>query len=465
MTELRNAGRGEGAPGGGVVQGVQAGSLAQRAGLRPGDRLVSIDGHELRDAIDYRFYAAEPSIRLSALRNGSRLTFAIDKHPDEELGLRFDDALFDGVRTCNNGCFFCFLRGLPRGLRPELYVKDDDYRLSFLHGSFITLTNLSEEDWQRIGEQRLSPLYVSVHATEPRLRRYLLGNASAPDVMPQLRRLGDLGVAVHTQVVLCPGVNDGPHLARTVQDLAGLYPTVASIAVVPVGASRYGEERIARAGHGGEVRACSPEAARSVLRQVRPWQRAFRSRWGVSLVYPADEYYLAAGAALPSAARYDGYPQFENGVGMARSLIEDWRRARRRASGGVRPRSGLGRVTLVCGTLVAPLLRGLALELAEVTGLQVEIVALENRFFGPRVNVSGLLVAEDMVAGLRGRSLGDLAVLPRYALDYAGERFLDDGRPEEVEAEVGAPIAFARTVDEVLGLVGSEEGARAAGVS
>lgn len=465
MTEVRGAGRRKGAPGGGVVQQVRADSLAQRAGLRPGDRVVSIDGHELRDAIDYRFYAAEPSIRLTALRNGSHLTFAIDKHPDEELGLHFEDALFDGLRRCNNRCFFCFLKGLPRGLRPALYVKDDDYRLSFLHGNFVTLTNLSAEDWRRIEEQRLSPLYVSVHATEPPLRRYLLGNPSAPDIMPQLRRLGEMGIAVHTQVVLCPGVNDGPHLARTVQDLAALYPAVRSIAVVPAGASRHGEERIVRAGHGQEIEALSSEGARSVLRQVVPWQRAFRRRWGLSLVYLADEYYLAAGAALPSAARYDGYPQFENGVGMARSLIDGWRRARRRAGGGVRPRSALRRVTLVCGTLIEPLLRGLALELAGLTGLHLEVIALENRFFGPRVNVSGLLVAEDVIEGLRGRSLGDLGVLPRYALDYAGERFLDDGTPADVEAALGVPIAFARTMEEVLALVGSDERAAAARVS
>jgi putative radical SAM enzyme (TIGR03279 family) len=457
MTETRHAGPHKPAPGGGVLQRVQTGSLAHRAGLRPGDRVLSIDGHELRDAIDYRFYAAEASIRLSAMRNGSRLTFAINKHPDEELGLHFEDALFDGLRTCNNRCFFCFLRGLPKGLRSSLYVKDDDYRLSFLHGSFITLTNLGEEDWRRIGEQRLSPLYVSVHATEPRLRRYLLGNPSAPNVMPQLRRLKEMGIAVHTQVVLCPGVNDGPHLARTVQDLAGLYPAVRSIAVVPAGASKYAKDRIARAGHGQEMQACSPEGARSLLRQAAPWQREFRRRWGVSLVYLADEYYLAAGAALPSAARYDGYPQFENGVGMARSLIEGWRRARQRAGEGVRPRSGLRRVTLVCGTLIEPLLPRLTLELEELTGLRLEVIALENRFFGRRVNVSGLLVAEDVVEDLRGRSLGDLVVLPRHALDHAGERFLDDGTPGEVQATLGVPIAFARTVEEVLGLVASEE--------
>jgi putative radical SAM enzyme (TIGR03279 family) len=429
---------------------VRPGSLAEGIGLRAGDRVMAIDGRVLRDAIDCRFYAAEESIRLTALRNGSRLALTLEKDPDEDLGLEFERATFDGVRRCNNRCFFCFLKGLPKGLRPSLYVKDDDYRLSFLHGNFITMTNLAEADWRRIEGQRLSPLYVSVHATDPGLRRRLLGNPAAPDVMEQLRRLRDLGIEVHAQVVVCPGVNDGQHLARTVDDLAGLYPAVRSVGIVPVGATKYAEERSARAGRAEEMRACSAEDARTLVRQARGWQQAFRRRSGVGLVYLADEYYLTAGVRIPSAARYDGYPQFENGIGMVRSLIDDWRRARRRVARGPRPRTSTRRVVLVCGTLIAPVLRGLARELAEVADLDVEVVAVENRFFGPRVNVSGLLVADDLIRGLRQRCEADLVVLPRDALDHGGERFLDDGTAADVESALGVPVAFARTMSEVL---------------
>lgn len=419
-------------------------------GLRAGDRIVAIDGRVLRDAIDCRFYAAEDSIRLTALRDGTLLTLSVQKDPDEDLGLEFERATFDGLRSCNNHCFFCFLKGLPEGLRRSLYVKDDDYRLSFLHGNFITMTNLTEADWRRIEEQRLSPLYVSVHASDLGLRRHLLGNATAPDVIEQLRRLRDLGIEVHAQVVVCPGVNDGYHLARTVADLAGLYPAVRSIGIVPVGATKYAEKRSAQAGRGQEMGACSAEDARALVRQAGAWQRTFRRRWGVGLVYLADEYYLTAGLRIPSAARYDGYPQLENGIGMVRSLIEDWRRARRRAASRPRPRGDHRRLIFTCGTLIAPVLEGLARELAELADLDIEVAVVENSFFGPRVNVSGLLVADDLIRGLRGRCEGDLIVLPRDALDYGGERFLDDGTPAQVESALGTPVAFARTLSDVL---------------
>jgi putative radical SAM enzyme (TIGR03279 family) len=395
--------------------------------------------------VDFQFHAAESALSIEVVRGDDAETIEIEKVQDEELGIDFQDAAFDGVRTCNNSCFFCFLKGNPKGMRKTLYVKDDDYRLSFFHGNFVTLTNLTDDDWARFEEQRLSPINVSVHATDVELRRYLLGNRTAPDICQQLRRLGELGIRAHTQVVLCPGVNDGAALDRTIGDLTALYPTVQTVSIVPVGATETAEERIERGRHADEIEGCTPEYARSVVKQVAPSQRALRSQHGRTLVYLADEYYLVAGIEPPAASHYDGFEQYENGIGMTRSFVEDWRKSRRR----IRDRIEC-RVSFVCGTLIAPKLRQIAGEFEDATGAPVAVYGLANRFFGPRVNVSGLLVGADFEEQLRGRDLGDLVVLPRYALDYTGERFLDDMTPAQLQAALGVPLAFASTMSDVL---------------
>jgi putative radical SAM enzyme (TIGR03279 family) len=472
MTEVARTPRRRHAPEGGVIDAVRPDSIAGEIGLQPGDRVTAIDGHPLRDAVDFQYYAAEDVIALEVVRAGKPRVIKIEKHPDEDLGIDFQDAAFDGVKICNNSCFFCFLKGNPKGLRKTLYVKDDDYRLSFFHGNFVTLTNLTDEDWARLEEQRLSPINVSVHATEPELRRYMLGNRTAPDICEQLRRLGSLGIQANTQVVLCPGVNDGAALQRTIDDLSALYPTVQTISIVPVGATDVAEERIERGAHSTEIEGCTPEHARAVRALVTPYQRRFRKQHGRTLVYLADEYYLIAGSQPPGTAHYDGFAQYENGIGMTRSLIDDWRKARRgyqgshlgrqglarerRAGAGhpvSRPSRGARRVSVACATLIAPTLGSLASEFEAATGVRMSMHAIENRFFGPRVNVSGLLVADDLAEQLRGRDLGDLVVLPRYALDYTGQRFLDDGTPEELQRELGVPLAFASTLREVLQFV------------
>ncbi len=470
MTEVRRTSQFRKSNAGGVIDAVRPGSLGDELGLRPGDRVVAIDGKQLQDAVDFQFYAAEDAIALKVVRDGETTVYDIEKHPDEDLGIGFQDAAFDGVRICNNACFFCFLKGNPKGLRKTLYVKDDDYRLSFFHGNFVTLTNLTDPDWARLEEQRLSPLNVSVHATEPELRRYMLGNKSAPDICDQLRRLGGIGIEANTQVVLCPGVNDGDALRRTIDDLSALYPTVRTISVVPVGATSTAEERIARGLHADEVEGCSPEHARAVMDLVAPYQRCFRREHGTTLVYLADEYYLAAGARLPASRQYDGFAQFENGIGMARSLLDDWRRARRALAARPVAANGMQRISLICATLIAPLLEGIGAEFEAATGIATTVHPISNAFFGPRVNVSGLLVAGDFETQLHGNDLGDLAVLPRYALDYTGSRFLDDGTPAELQRQLGVPLAFASTMSEVLQIVrepieSSVSGARIAGTT
>ena len=428
----------------GTIAAVAAGSPAAAHSLLPGDRLLAIDGRQVRDVLDYRFLSAAEHLRLDLARGEARISLAVEKDVDEELGLAFAEATFDGVRRCRNRCLFCFVDRMRPGLRGSLYVKDDDYRYSFLFGSYITLTNLSERDWQRLATQRLSPLYVSVHATDRQLRRRLLGNPTAPDVMDQLRRLADLRIDVHAQVVLCPGLNDGAQLERTIFDLATLAQNVRSVAVVPVGVTRFGPDN--------GIRSLSIAEMAAVVRQIGKWQRAFRSSLGRTFVYLSDEFYLRTGSRLPSGRSYDDYPQYQNGVGMARVLLDEWGQVRRR----LRPTNAFGmRLSLVCGELIAPHLARIADELSAATGAAVELHVINNRFFGPAITVSGLLAARDIVAGLRGRRLGDLLVLPRAMFDSEGARTLDGASAPAIAGSLGVPVVPAGSTRELVRLLRS----------
>ncbi|MYB21946.1 MAG: DUF512 domain-containing protein [Chloroflexi bacterium] len=428
----------------GAIRAIEPDSLANEAGLLPGDQVLAVNGQPIRDPIDYRFQTTEQLVELEVIHAGEAGFVDIEKPVDEPLGIEFEDDAFDGTRICNNKCFFCFLKGLPKGLRRPLYIKDDDYRLSFLHGNFVTLTNLSEDDWQRLEEQRLSPLHISVHATDLQLRRSLLGNRTAPDILEQLKRLADMNIEAHTQVVLCPGVNDGTALDRTVSDLLS-HDNVVSIGVVPVGSSMEGEARIGEPG----MRAHSPVEAMQVVRQLRRWQRVAREQRDASVVFPSDEFYLTAGAQIPSTGRYDGFPQWENGIGMTRTLIDDWTKTRRRLRSGrlnVPPTDAL----LACGTLIAPTLRRLCEEASQLSGCRISVAPIENTLFGSRVNVSGLIPGGDFAAALGSNDLPERVFLPRASLDYFGNKFLDDVTPAELEARLNRPLTFVYSMSELL---------------
>jgi putative radical SAM enzyme (TIGR03279 family) len=441
----------------GVVSGVRPGSLAELAGVEAGDQVLTVAGHVLRDVVDLQFYQAENEVEVHFRKNnGLDEAILFEKEIDEDLGLEFERATWDDVTLCNNNCFFCFLKGLPKGMRKTLYMKDDDYRLSFLHGNFVTMTNLTEADWERLAEQRLSPLNISVHATDPVLRRKMLGNEKAPDIIEQLKRLAELGIRAHTQIVLCPGVNDGTQLDRSVRELGALYPTVQTVSVVPVGASPKLEDwSLSR--DGIELVRPNEQYARQIVRQIRSAQRELRAAHGRTIVQCSDEYYVTSGQALPAAANYDGFPQYENGIGMVRTMLEDWRRSKRR----LRERGPVdfsGRhIVVASGTLAAPILEPIAAEMSALTGARIEVQAVTNTVFGDRVNVTGLLCGQDYVRELAPYQ-PDCFILPRPSLDYFGVKFLDSMTVDEVETAVGAPITFATQWSEVLRII--EEGPR-----
>jgi putative radical SAM enzyme (TIGR03279 family) len=414
------------------VLGVDPKGLASRAGLRPGDRLLRVNGQELRDLVDFHVQAGEEQLAIDLDRGGRPCSVVVERKWGKDLGLECEPPAPAEISTCANKCVFCFIHQLPPGLRKSLYVKDDDYRLSFLHGNYITLTDLPESEIDRIVDLRLSPLYISVHATDPALRHFLLGSPKTikGDLMERLRRLADAGIRLHAQIVLCPGLNDGAHLERTVRELGALHPGVATVAVVPVGLTRHRDGLY-------PLRSITPTEARATLDAIHAWQAAFLERLGTRLVFAADELYLQAGRAIPPAAAYEGFSVVEDGVGLVRRFEDDLRPLAARPG---RPRWRGGRaVTIVTGELFGPLL-GPLLEGLRVPGLRTEVVAVPNEFFGRAITVAGLLTGRDVARALSGRALGHVVLVPRVALTETKGVFLDDVAPEDLARGLGVPV-------------------------
>ncbi len=462
----------------GWVREVVPESPADLAGIQPGDLLKEINGRPVRDLVDYQFYASEEELSLSIERNGRSVEALVAKASDESLGILFGEEPAPFIRICANKCVFCFIKGLPErkqpvrgqplGMRDSLYIKDDDYRYSFLFGNFITLTNLKETDWQRLEEQRLSPLYVSVHTTNPELRRLMVDGPRSGEIIEQIERLGRLGISAHTQLVLCPCANDGEELERSIRELAALRPIVESISVVPVGLTKYNNmitvEKLP------PLRPYTQEEALDVMERVERWQRQFAAEpdaHGMPFVYLSDEWYYTTKRPFPPARHYGSYAQIENGVGMTRKLLEDWRHEKTTlaqvAERAEQPSNALDaptrRVGLLTSVMAAPVMRRIAREITRVTGLEVRVVPVVNQLFGSIVTVAGLLGGRDALDAI-ARELADLGpedllLAPRVMLDNAGVRFLDDMTLAEFKAQVTPRVVFAKTAEELRAAISS----------
>ena len=435
-----------------VVDQVEQGSIGEELGFQPGDQLMSINGIRPRDLIDYRYLCVDEELHLE-VRDASGVLHQVDleKDADDGLGLGFTEALFDGLRQCNNHCPFCFIDQQPPGHRHSLYLKDDDFRLSFLYGSYLTLTNLTEADWQRIDQQRLSPLYVSVHATEPNLRERLLVNPRAGLLMQQLAWFGERDLQIHAQVVVCPGLNDGAALERSLRDLAshasGDWPAVLSAAVVPVGLTRF------RPPDDGLV-PVDPACARTVIDQVEVLQREFQQQLGTRFAWLSDEWYLIAGLPLPPRPEYEDLPQQENGVGTIRAFLEALDDATQSLPERIdQPR----RCSWVVGRIVESALRPVTDRLNAIEGLKVDLHGLPSPYWGQDQVVTGLLTGEDLLQGLEGLDLGDELLLPSIMLRQGQPVFLDDITLEQLRQSLPVPVRIVHgAADIVAAAVGSD---------
>lgn len=434
---------------GGLVTGVAPGSAGEALGVTPGDVLTAVNGYAVEDVIDVQYYAADEHLELTVLRAGQERVLSGARAYNEELGLEFEHPTFDvDIRRCNNLCEFCFVLQMAPRMRRTLYIKDDDYRYSFLFGHYVTLTNLSERDWWRIANQGLSPLYVSVHATDLDLRRRFLRNDTAPDIVEQLRWLIDNGVEVHTQIVVTPEVNDGPHLEKSVRDLAALYPGVRSVSVVPVGLTRH---------HKYGMRVNTVEEAQKVLERCHTWGDAYKAQLGVNFVYPTDEWYLVTRRPVPPRDWYDGLSLEENGLGMVRRFLEEWERSLPEVEGHalfweleMMPVKSL---TLATGALFADTLKTHAGDFTDTTGVPSEVIPIANTRLGETITVAGLLMGEDVVAQLSGRELGEVVVLPRVMFDHPDGVSLDDQSPLDIARALGRPVALADLMGDVVDIL------------
>ncbi|HAA09777.1 MAG: DUF512 domain-containing protein [Syntrophomonadaceae bacterium] len=409
-------------------------SIADAVGLEPGDTLLSINGQPVEDLLDYQFYSQDDNITLVIeKKNGETWSVDIEKDFDDELGLLFEGVVFDRIRLCRNRCMFCFIDQMPPAMRETLYVKDDDYRYSFLFGNYITLTNLSDDDWNKLESMRLSPLYVSVHTTSGPLRQQMMKNPRAAHIMEDLQRLKQAGIQVHTQIVLCPDLNDGQELVKSINELADLYPSVQSVGIVPVGLTGHRDKL-------PHLRTFTAQEARELIEEVNQWRNTFRSRFGIGFVYLADEFYVKAGIPVPPADYYDDYSQIENGIGLIRLFMDDWQEIKRDLPNQIDP----VQVFLITGESARTVMQTVAEDLNRVKGLGVEVIVVPNQYFGGGVTVTGLLTGTDIINCLQDNYRGKKVVIPEVLLQEGSTMLLDNITLEEIASRTGVVI---RTTD------------------
>jgi putative radical SAM enzyme (TIGR03279 family) len=428
-----------------TITEVAPGSVGAELELEAGDRVYKVNGRIVRDYLDFRFQAGgETELTLGVIKQGGEeWELQIEREEGEDLGLQFENI---APRQCANECLFCFCKGNPPDARPALFFRDEDVRLSFLYGNYTTLTSITEQEMQRVVEQRLTPQYVSIHATDLKVRAHLLGvDEARADISRNLGRLMDAGIEIHAQVVLCPNINDGEILAKTIRDLAAEHPRVRSVAIVPLGLTRYNTDE--------RLTAVTPEWCRAVIRQVSALQRELRARTGTNFAFLGDEIYLRAGMRVPGRAHYGDYPQIEDGVGMVRSFAEDFARLRRRLEKSPPPQPVSLHGTILTGRLFAPVLAEHIIGLNEKFGTRLKVVAVENRYFGSEIVVAGLMTGQ-CVKAARAEMEGEFVVLPKTAHKSDEPVMLDGTRLDELERDLGLPVraldfeGFARMLTE-----------------
>lgn len=399
------------------ITGIKKGSPAEKAGLKAGDKLLQINGSIFFDIVDYRILTAAEKLYLSVLREGKTLELELNKRFDEDPGIVFSSFTLSPLRRCQNHCVFCFIDQQPEGMREPLYEKDDDYRLSFFHGNYITLTNVSNLEMKRIIRRNLSPLYISIHAVDPRVRRRMMRNSRAANIFQQLKKLARAGIEMHGQVVICPGINDGAVLSQTVEALSALYPNLNTLALVPVGLTKY------RQGS-KQLRSITPEEAERVVEKYTAKQRQFEEKMGTPFVYLADELYLLSGNPLPSHEHYGDYLQLENGVGIARLFLnelEEWKQKT-----NIPHLNKDTKISIVTASSGEPFIKQFVEELNKISNLQANLYTVPHEFWGGNVSVAGLLTGTDLLSGLKGKELGDILFIPETMLKEKTLLFLDN---------------------------------------
>ena len=420
-----------------VITHVQPGSIAERIGLRTGDRLDAIAGEPVIDQIDYQALTAQSRFDMAVTRaDGTAATLRVRKQDWEPLGLTLDQSIVSSPRPCKNHCVFCFIDQMPPGMRKTLYVKDDDWRLSLMMGNYITMTNIDDAEFDRIIRRRVSPLFISVHTTDPELRVRMLRNPHAAQIMDRLRQLKDSGIRYHCQVVLCPGWNDGDALLRTLDDLRGLYPAAQSVALVPIGLTKFRDGL-------PYIKPYDSSMAAALIEQVRPIQQRCLEEIGTRFVFPADEFYCLSGLPIPEDEEYEDYPQIENGVGMLRMFETDLRFAAEDDPVAETPGRHL---VIATGTSVAPFLQRLADQYAP-KGTTVTVKPIINHFFGESVTVAGLITGRDLVEQLQGVTADEILIV-RSMIRAEGDLFLDDMTVDEVRRALPAPLRLTESSGE-----------------
>lgn len=431
-----------------VIKSVEPGSIADELGLEKGDVLLSVNGQEIEDVFDYQYLINDENLLLLVEKpDQEEWELEIEKDYEEDLGIEFEQGLMDEYRSCRNKCIFCFIDQMPAGMRDTLYFKDDDSRLSFLQGNYVTLTNMSDHDIDRIIRYHLEPINISFHTTNPELRCKMLHNRFAGDALAKVKRLYDAGIEMNGQIVLCKGINDGPELERTIRDLTEYLPLLQSVSVVPVGLTRYRDGLF-------PLESFTKEDAEEVLRIIHSWQDRLYQKWGFHFIHAGDEWYLLAGKEMPEEERYDGYLQLENGVGMMRLLENEFREAYEKLQGDSLERE----VSVATGKLAYPLICSMAEQIrSKYTGTKIHVYQIENSFFGEKITVAGLITGSDLMKQLAGKNLGRALLLPCNMFRSQEEVFLDDVTLEQLKETLQSEIDIVKSsgqdfVDAVLKL-------------